>query len=486
MVLGMSNTRNIILLISLSFIIGLAAIIHIYLPIFIIGITIYVLFLVYFHDYSWFKKILPYFLVLIIFQDLLTGLLEQLNSVLGTMISSLDELFIVLFLPIVLYKNFKNKRFTFDFTFIACFMIVLLGLISSLIHSVPFTITLQGLFLMLKGLFIFFIFRSVPFSEEDITRYIKIVKVIAVIIAIFAGIDLVFYEPFRNFLHTNNMIDVRAGIVSVQSLFIHPGVYGWFMAVVGLYCLANYTVKDDRKFGIYTILFFLAAMLSFRFKVVLTLMTTYIFSFFKLGYKKMLGRIFWIILFTTLGYYVIGDQIIELVNLTVDRYIEASYLDSARKALYFIGYQVAMNEFPFGVGFGRYGGFIARTNYSPVYYEYGLDKVYGLRPDDPKWATDTYWPHIIGEIGFLGGMALLAIFSYFCIYLLRAYRAENNLNIKVFYLFAVLILIQAIVESTGEQIFNSAPGYIFIFGIIGMAFSLKQERHSDSSKTIQS
>ncbi|MGM0877131.1 MAG: hypothetical protein ACQEWV_20905 [Bacillota bacterium] len=479
----MINTRNIILLITLSLIIGLATSIQIYLPILIIGITIYILFLIYFNDYSWFKKILPYFLVVIIFQDLLTSILEPLNSVFGTIISSLDELFIVIFLPIVIYNNFNNKRFKFDFTFIAFIIIVLLGLVSSITHSVPFGITLQGLFLMLKGIVIFFIFRSVPFSEEDLNRYIKIVKVIAVIIVIFAGIDLLFYMPFRNLLHTNNFIDVRAGIVSVQSLFIHPGVYGWFMAMVGLYCLAKYTVKDDRKFGVYTILFFLAAMLSFRFKVVITLMTTYLFSFLKLGYKKMLGRIFWVILFTTLGYYLIGDEIIELANLTVDRYIEASYLDSARKALYIVGYQIAMNEFPFGVGFGRYGGFIARTNYSPVYYEYGLDRVYGLRPDDPKWATDTYWPHIIGEIGLLGGIVLLAVFVYFCVYLLRAYKVESNISRKVFYLFAVLIIIQGIIESTGEQIFNSAPGYIFIFGITGMAFSLIQEK---TNKTIQS
>ena len=84
----------------------------------------------------------------------------------------------------------------------------------------------------------------------------------------------------------------------------------------------------------------------------------------------------------------------------------ATYLSwrmtSARIALYVIGFLLAVDSFPFGSGFGTFGSYISGKYYSNVYHKYGIDIVDGLRPDKYNYISDTYWPWIYGQFGFIG------------------------------------------------------------------------------------
>ena len=98
--------------------------------------------------------------------------------------------------------------------------------------------------------------------------------------------------------------------------------------------------------------------------------------------------------------------------------------DEVRSALYRTSLLIGRDYFPLGAGFGRFGSTVTKTEYSPVYYDYGLDAIRGLRPDDPAAASDTFWPRILGETGVFGLLALLVFTALLTLQLWRAAAAR--------------------------------------------------------------
>lgn len=64
---------------------------------------------------------------------------------------------------------------------------------------------------------------------------------------------------------------------------------------------------------------------------------------------------------------------------------------------------------PFGPGFGSYACYASSVYYSPLYYKYGLDCVYGLS-EDRGGISDTFFPHL-AQFGVVG-IVLFAMFFY--------------------------------------------------------------------------
>ena len=123
--------------------------------------------------------------------------------------------------------------------------------------------------------------------------------------------------------------------------------------------------------------------------------------------------------------------------------------------------------FPIGVGFGKYGSWNARKYYSEYYYKYNMTNVYGLTPDNAFFATDVFWGSIIGETGFIG--TILYVFFLIYIFLLLKKNLNINNHISFYIYFGIFVLIQSIIESFGEQSFNSPPQYFFLAIVIGNA-----------------
>jgi hypothetical protein len=429
------------------------------------------------------KDLLPYLIFLLLFQDLLALNIGTFSETLAKIINFIDEFLILVGLPYI-FLYYKERNWKFDFLIYTIFIAVLLGLISSIIHKVPLIVLVQGAVLMFKGFLVLFIFRSISFTESDINKYKTIFKKITYIVLIFAFIDLLFSHTFRPIINTDQKFDIRMGLVSIQSIFIHPGLYGWFLAIVGAYMLSAYTENKNKNTGINALVLFIASIFSFRFKTIIAIIFNSFFALFQQqqfswqgikqnirNFRKSKAFLPSTIIGSALGIIAIF-AVIQLTLMTIERYITIDYTESARKALYLFGFIIAIKEFPFGVGFGRYGSWTAREHYSPVYLEYDLDKIYGLYSQDPKWATDTYWPSILGELGIIGSLLFITIFVYLILYIYKGYKTIQKSDFKVFLLFALLVIFQSLIESLGEQVFNSGPQYLFIFAIIGLALSI--------------
>nr|WP_155959501.1 hypothetical protein [[Eubacterium] cellulosolvens] len=87
------------------------------------------------------------------------------------------------------------------------------------------------------------------------------------------------------------------------------------------------------------------------------------------------------------------------------------YDTSARGVLFQYGVRTANSYFPIGSGFATYGTYAARKYYSPLYFKYGFEKVWGLSQKMGDFLTDDYWPAVMGEFGYFGAFLMLILIT---------------------------------------------------------------------------
>ena len=100
--------------------------------------------------------------------------------------------------------------------------------------------------------------------------------------------------------------------------------------------------------------------------------------------------------------------------------------EHVRLGMYIASTKISSEYAPFGSGLGSFGSFASIINnpisdgyfdyrFNDLYYRHGIDDLAGNSEDRSREGgntmLDTYWPHILGELGIFG---LLIIFSDAC------------------------------------------------------------------------
>jgi hypothetical protein len=145
----------------------------------------------------------------------------------------------------------------------------------------------------------------------------------------------------------------------------------------------------------------------------------------------------------------------------------------ARVALYMGSLAIARDYFPLGAGLGRYGSWISRENYSDLYHQYGLDRVHGLRPSNPRFVTDTFWPQVLGETGVVGTLCYATFILIVGLQVLRvARRVDLRPELAAVALGTVMIFGQTLAESLASAIFNSPSQIYLVMLVVGGLLSV--------------
>lgn len=418
-----------------------------------------------------FKKIYIYILVaLVLFQDTffkITGL---------NFINYLDELITVILFIIAIFCIIKNKRVN-KISLIICALIIIfsiVGIYSCYCNSIfIFKDVLFSNFLSIKIFIIIISLCNIEFKENTIRYFIGSVLFYGKLVAIFASLNFIF-PVFYNKIFNFTILDKRFGFYSVCSLFIHPGIYGWFMLFISLYYYSRFTLTNNlnflKKFAFYIIF----ALLSFKVKVILGIVSILIFDVFVRNKKRIkLNKILTVIMIAFIILFLAKDLLIN----TYYMYFTKTFGESARMSLTVNSIKIMKDYFPIGVGFGKFASWFARIHYSEYYYIYNMNSVYGLNPINPGFATDTYWPSIFGETGIIGTSIILIIFIIIYKEIRKkTYYIKQKYN--YIYIWAILVIIQSFIESTSEAIYNSSPQYIFIGVLTGISLgvTLKEDK----------
>jgi len=357
----------------------------------------------------------------------------------------------------------------------ALVVMLVAGIGSSLVNNVPASVWLLGLLLLFKMFAFFYICLWHEFNERDVRQLYPLVLAIGVVVIVLVPLEVIDPDRFRLILNLSDISTPRVGLPSVKSVFYRPILFSWFTAFVGLFLVAGYIYLRRWWLLIGAALFGVATILSGRRRaisgVAVALVAAIAAHWAAERSWRVALRAWWPVATGSLLLAVVFlPSLIGLADMTVGPGPEPP---DARVALYQTSVLIARDRFPFGVGLGRYGSGTSRDPYSPVYHEYGLDKIDGLSPQHSSFISDTFWPRILGETGVIGLAALLVFTIVLTIQVWRAALAKHtDLLIRAFLLGTWMVFVQSLVETLASSMFDSPPRIYLLFGTVAVALAI--------------
>lgn len=135
-------------------------------------------------------------------------------------------------------------------------------------------------------------------------------------------------------------------------------------------------------------------------------------------------------------------------------YVEGFQEDAqamARPATYETGVTIMFKDYiPFGSGLGSFGTAAAAKEYSPLYYKYHLDEIWGLDPSNPMFLADAFYP-TLAEFGIVG------LFFFLGFWKRRLWEANKIPNL-IYYRMALMCILALVLESTADSSYLSGKG----------------------------
>lgn len=123
----------------------------------------------------------------------------------------------------------------------------------------------------------------------------------------------------------------------------------------------------------------------------------------------------------------------------------------ARPATYETGMTIMFKDYiPFGSGLGSFGTAAAAKEYSPLYYKYNLNEIWGLDPTYPMFLADAFYP-TLAEYGIVG------LFFFLWFWKRRLWEANKIPNL-IYYRMALMCILALALESTADSSYLSGMG----------------------------
>jgi len=423
-------------------------------------------------------KVLMVLGAFLLIQDLLVRNLEASSPGMAQAVKHGDEALIVVFFFLTILR-IASRQTPFNPSRLEIPLIgfIIVSLLGSALAGSPMGIAILQLFLYLKGFILLFIVMQLPVDQKVVLRYAKFFTGIGLIILLAGLADLIdpvwFRTTFGAVAKGEMIIEKRYGILSVKSIFIHPGVFGWFTAFIALYSYAFYMTYNRTRYLWIGLLFSAGSFFSMRRRNLSGIAGALMAALWlqplakKVRYGIIIGAS--AIIFSILAWPKIEGLFLDLGTVYI---APDNPREEARNVLYMTSYTLLDEYFPWGAGLGRFGSWMSQIHYSPIYRKYGLSGTYGIEQKNPKYITDTFWPAIIGETGFMG----LIFYLWICFRITRMlYRRVKRTSAsfeKAFFLGTLMVFIESLIESVAVATYTSPPTVYFIFGSLGLAFAL--------------
>ncbi len=141
---------------------------------------------------------------------------------------------------------------------------------------------------------------------------------------------------------------------------------------------------------------------------------------------------------------------------------------SERAILTSKGIDVALQYFPLGSGLGTYGGAGALKFDQSLFVDLGFGQYYWFR--EGKFLVDTYWPSIVAESGFFGGLLILTIYLVIFMTLLRRAWYAKGTPVFGLVLIAIAAMTLLLANTPTSAIITDPRGAFFFWLLIGAAW----------------
>lgn len=142
--------------------------------------------------------------------------------------------------------------------------------------------------------------------------------------------------------------------------------------------------------------------------------------------------------------------------------------EMARPLSYATGLKIMFEDYiPFGSGLGSFGTAAAAKEYSPLYYKYNLNNVWGLSPDNPMFLADAFYP-TLAEFGIVG-------LFFFIVFWKRRLMGISRINNIAYYRMALMCFFALALESMADTSYLSGKGMGY-FMILALCLNSKREQ----------
>lgn len=358
-----------------------------------------------------------------------------LNNI--SVFSFIDELIILGCVPLFL-NNIKDifKEYSGNSFFYSFIIFILLGVISAVVYKVnPWAVILQVV-LNFKWVIVAIAFSKQVeiISIKDRNRFISLFKVV-IIISLILGFFKMFFDEFYSEIFNGEEFEEKIDLYFFQAyratgLFWHSSQLATFSVVAFLFFYML------QKHSIFSFLSFLLLLMSMQRQEICAFLLIFLLIPLirrlirktKLKLYISLFALFPLVIVSTILMLVKSGYILNFVDETID----------PRIIFTVFGIDIANNSFPLGSGFGTFAGHGAEVFKSQLYDKYIFDMFWWYK--EGFYLTDTFWPNIFAETGYIGlGFYYLSFVSL--AYCLIKKCEDNSLPffLVVFYILMVSI-----------------------------------------------
>jgi hypothetical protein len=347
------------------------------------------------------------------------------------------------------------------------------GLLSGVVLGVEPVTYLSGAVVIGKGLVFAWAVAQVDWTERHLLVAARAGAGLVVACLVATALNALLPGPWAAVMASDaNAIESRGFLPSLVGPFSHPIDLGQFMALSAIAVTAWRIAVRRGPLSFALLLATAAAAVSSARRTAIGSLAAGWMWVKAVG--RSTGALLAIAVCIPLGALVLAEPIGAVVTATYQDYLDPHGDPEARTVLTRDSFAVAADHFPAGAGFGRFGSAVAAETYSPEYVERGYPDIWGLGrgEENGRFLTDTEWPAIIGEAGFLG-------FAAFAIGLFAIHRAARRLWLSAGSplarwagLVAAGWTIACLVQSVATVTFTGPPMYGLFFGLVGVVTAL--------------
>lgn len=255
---------------------------------------------------------------------------------------------------------------------------------------------------------------------------------------------------------------------------VHPSLVlrfgGAESAVLGqlaLICaMTYYCFKPQTKRNLYICIFIMTLGLIGGKSKFFGEMVVFVALFYFLKGRIKLGSFKTVIQFTAITVVVLFFTWTKFSAYYVEGFTDDAE-SMARPESYKTALTIVFHDYmPFGSGLGTFATNAAAEYYSPLYYKYQLNHIWGLEPENPMFLADAFYP-TLAEYGIVGILFFLIFWKR---RLLTVLKLPNDKYYKV----GLMCILALALESTADTSYLSGKGMGY-FMLLAMCLSTTAE-----------
>ena len=354
----------------------------------------------------------------------------------------LDDLIAVISIFIISVYILIEKKIRWANLNLPLFFFMIAMVFSAFINSVEIDVALVQLRSYMLMIVFYYLIVWGKISNEEIISCIKIILILFVPVFLSGVVEIIYQEPLLvQYDRYGREFEFSEGF-RLHTTIGNPTDYSNFAMLLICILLPMIAIESNAVFSrntsaLLALLIFISMLFAASRGPLISLAVS--FGVVLLVSRALpLKRFLHIFGFFLLLIILFGDTLTgRTTEAVTDLISSGGFQERTDYRLFFLlkSIQIFLDYPFFGVGPGRYGGWVS-VNYSPS----AIYEMYNFTTWDIS-SIDMFWPHILVELGMLGCLAYIGIFIRSLFFCYKLYIHESSQELKMLCLISALMTV---------------------------------------------